>query len=65
MEKFYSIKEVADNNFIGFKRTKIFKLIQAGELKAVNLCKDKNKRPILRIPESAILEYIKKNAKKH
>lgn len=58
-ENFYTVNEVVDKGLVfGYKRRKIFYLIESGELEHLDLAKGRNKHRDLRIPQTAIDKFI-------
>ena len=57
MEKLFTVREAARELSIG--RFSTYRLVQSGELGAVKI----GLRPYFRVPESAIKEFIAKQAK--
>lgn len=63
-EKLYTVNEIVDKKLLfGYKRRKIFYLINAGELKHVDISQGKNKYRNLRISESSIDNFVSSRSK--
>lgn len=61
-ETLFTVKEVADKKLLGYGQRTIRQLIKDKKLKTVDLSEADAKKPTIRIPESAIQEFLQSKA---
>ena len=59
-EALLTVREVADRMLLGYKARTIRQLIKNGEIRTVDVSAPGAKRPAIRIPESAITEFVER-----
>ena len=57
-ESLLTVREVAERMLLGYKARTIRQLIKKGEIRIVDVSTPGAKRPAIRIPESAITEFL-------